>query len=172
MKFTKIIEEGISYNEETIGLDANLFYKHLLSDRNELRELRSYVHLITEKLVKIINHLNRKSPQLKQELLLLLVEEIGNTMRKIIQQQHRSLDYRELRQIWAEVDCYQRFAIKYKSESIERCFKNLKKIFSKQKGLKKVASEADIFSKDQLAKKEILLARELDKTKLMQGCLG
>ena len=163
--------EGITYSEEIIGIDANVLYKHLLVEKKEMKEIRSYVHIVLSKLIKIVNQLNRKSPQLKKEILSLIIEEIANSLRIVIQKHHRSLDYREIQQIWVELEFYQQFVSKYKVQNIEKCFYNLKKIYSKNKGVTKLATEAEIFSKEIQESKAALLNKEFVKVKLMQGCL-
>lgn len=161
----------MTYTEENIGLDANIFYKHLLAQRREMKEIRGYINEIIGKLIKVINQLDRKCPQLKRELLEMLVEEIADCMRKTIQKNHRTLDAREICQVWAEIEFYQRFLNNFKVPSIEKCFTNLRKIFSKSKGLSKLATESEIFPDEFRKSKESLIKKELVRNKLLQSCL-
>ena len=162
----------MTYAEESIGIDSNIAYKHLLADKKELTELRHYISFVIAKLVKVANSLDRKAPSLKKELLTAIIEEIANSMRKIIQKNHRSFDCRDIKQIWSEVQFFEKFVENYKTENIEKCFHNLKKMYSKLNNAKKLAIEAEIFSTELQKTKENLIQTELRKTKLMQSCLA
>lgn len=136
-----------------------------------MKELRSYIFVVLGKLVKISHELNRKSPHLKSHIINAMIEEIGDVIRKIIQKNHKSIDEREVKQIWAEVEFYERFTVKFRCKSIEKCYHNLRKIWSKRKGLSKLVSESEIFSKELKSAKENLISTELNKAKMMQSCL-
>jgi hypothetical protein len=168
----KIIEEGVTYTEEVIGIDANLVYRNLLDERRELRELRSYLHQLLNKLIKVTHQLDRKSPHIKHEIMSLIIEEIFISMRKALEKNHRSLDCRDVVQIWAETEFIERFLNSPPSENLKQCFKTLRKIFSKLKNSSKLAPESEIFSSDLSATKSSLLANELAKVKLLQTCLS
>jgi deoxyadenosine/deoxycytidine kinase len=170
-KFAKIIEEGITYQEESLGVDANIFYKHIISEKKYLSELRSYINVIVGNIVKIVHQFDRKSPQLKKELLSMLIEEIAINIRKIIQKHHRNFDSKDIIQLWAEIEFFQEFVAGYKTENLRKCYHNLCKVFSKLNQLPKLASESDIFDKDFATKKSRLISSEMIKVKLMQKCL-
>ena len=142
-----MIEEGITFNEELIGLDANILYRHLISDGKELRELRAYVFIVVQKIAKIAFQLTRKAPHLKDEILDAVMDEVLTDIRKIIQKQHRSLETCDVVQIWAEVEFLARF-LERKGDEVENSIHNLKKIWSKKKGLKKLALDSDVLNGD------------------------
>ena len=169
-KVFRVIEEGITFNEELIGLDANILYRHLIADGKELRELRAYVFIVVQKIAKIAFQLTRKAPHLKEEILDAIMDEVLVDLRKIIQKQHRSLEASDVVQIWAEVEFFARF-LERKGEEVDNSIHNLKKIWSKKKGLKKLASEKDVMGGDLQGVKENLINNELNKVKLIQSSL-
>jgi hypothetical protein len=167
----KVIEEGITFSEELIGIDANILYRHLLHDGKAFREIRGYVFVVVQKIVKIGFQLTRKAPHLKNEILTLIFDEVINDLRKIIQKHHRNLEGADILQIWAEIEFFGKFMEK-DGDDVKGCFHNLKKIWSKKKGMNKLASENEIFSQDLKIAKEDLVCSELNKVKLIQSVLS
>lgn len=77
-KFEKIIKAGISYTDDTIGVDACIFYKHMLGDQKIATEIRPYVYNIVSKFVRLVEELKRKCPLLRNEIELGFSEEIAD----------------------------------------------------------------------------------------------
>jgi len=154
-----------------VGIDSNIVYRHLITDGKEFTELRAYVFVLTRKLAKLVFELIRKAPHLKELMLKSLVNEMLVDIRKIIQKHHRLLEFPDIFQIWAEVEFLESFIAKG-NEEVSKCFHNLRKIWSKKKGLSKLASENEIFSSEQREAKQNLVTNELNKVKLVQSALG
>lgn len=170
-KYFKVIEEGITFSEELVGIDSNVVYKYLILGGKEFSELRAYVFILIRKLAKLVFQLNRKAPHLKEMILQSLIEEVAVDLRKIIQKHHRVFECPDVLQIWAEVEFLEQFILK-DNEDIGKCFHNLKKIWSKKKGLSKLVAEQDLFSSEQKLAKQNLINAELNKVKLIQSALA
>ena len=81
------------------------------------------------------------------------------------------LEIPDIFQIWAEVEFLENFIAKGNQE-VGKCFHNLRKIWSKLKGLSKLVSENEIFSSEQKEAKQNLVTSELNKVKLIQSALA
>ncbi|CAG9310709.1 unnamed protein product [Blepharisma stoltei] len=170
-KFEKIIEAGINYCDENIGLDACIFYKHMLADQKIATEIRPYVFNLIGKLVRSIEELKRKCPDLRKELEQSFAEEIAHLWRRSIQVHHKQFDIKETIQIWIELEFYQGILPKIEIKNLEKCFYYLKKIYSKLKGLSKLVNTEEIFiGKLKDAKDELIMGSKY-KIRLMKECL-
>lgn len=127
--------------------------------------------ILIRKLAKLVFQLNRKAPHLKEMILESLIEEVAVDLRKIIQKHHKIFEFSDVLQIWAEVEFLEQFILK-DNEEIGKCFHNLKKIWSKKKGLSKLISEKDLFTSEQRLAKQNLINSELNKVKLIQSALA
>lgn len=130
-KYQRVIEQSITYTDESLGIEISLFYKNYIENSAELTELRTYVFKILANMVKVVNELRNYCPYYQTEILAKLKEEVIKIFRVCIHKYKNHFNENAIYQLWAEVEFLQSTISEQDLEGADKIYHNLKKIYYK-----------------------------------------